>query len=135
MEKLPDNILFVRGDIRDRDSLTALFKEFRFSTVINLAGLKFPEESFEKKDEYFEVNAHAVASLLEISKHLKNMLGRFFVAAGHLLQHALLLLRIGALLFVLCLPVRLPALHISFRLQFFSNALSRMRAHLHIALQ
>ena len=68
MEKLPDDILFVRGDIRDRDSLTALFKEFRFSTVINLAGLKFPEESFEKKDEYFEVNAHAVASLLEISK-------------------------------------------------------------------
>jgi UDP-glucose 4-epimerase len=67
-DRVSEDVLFVQGDIRDESLLLNVFKEFKISTVINLAGLKSPEESFRNSDEYFEVNAHAVKSLLRISK-------------------------------------------------------------------
>lgn len=66
--RLVEEDFFVQGDIRDDLLLKDLFSEYQISTVINLAGLKSPEESFSKSDEYFEVNAGAVRNLLRLSK-------------------------------------------------------------------
>jgi hypothetical protein len=60
-------------------------------------------------------------NLLEPSEHLRNLLHHFFAASGCLHQRPLLLLRLGTLLFVLRLPVRLPALRFSDRLHIYSN--------------
>ena len=74
-------------------------------------------------------------NLLEPSKHLRNLLHHFFAASGRLHQRPLLLLHLGALLSVLRLPVRLPALRFRNGLRIYSNAPSRMCAHLHAVLQ
>jgi UDP-glucose 4-epimerase len=66
--RISEDDIFIEGDIRDQDLLRSIFSEYQISTVINLAGLKSPEESFERRYEYFEVNADAVQNLLKLSK-------------------------------------------------------------------
>lgn len=68
LTRIPEDTLFIKGDIRDSHVLRDIFKEYQISTVINLAGLKSPNESFDRPGEYFEVNAAAVKLLLEQSK-------------------------------------------------------------------
>jgi UDP-glucose 4-epimerase len=65
--RIPSSIPFFQGDIRDIKLLEDIFKEFKISKVINLAGLKSPEASFDNRSEYFEVNSQAVFSLLQVA--------------------------------------------------------------------
>lgn len=69
--RLPSSVPFFQGDIRDTKFLEEIFKEFKISAVINLAGLKSPEASFDNRDEYLDVNSHAVLTLLQISAKFK----------------------------------------------------------------
>ena len=61
---------FFKVDIRDRQGLTALFKEIPFDAVVHFAGLKAVGESVEKPALYHENNVGGSAVLLEVmEKH------------------------------------------------------------------
>jgi UDP-glucose 4-epimerase len=57
-------IPFFKCDIRDIESLSSIFKEFKFDGVIHTAGLKSVSESVSNPEEYFEVNFRATESII-----------------------------------------------------------------------
>ena len=54
-------------DILDRAGCEKIFRNHEISAVINLAGLKSVQESFENPEDYFRVNAIGVETLFELS--------------------------------------------------------------------
>lgn len=50
------SVVFVEGDIRDRDLLDQLFAEYDISAVIHFAGLKAVGESVEQPAKYYDNN-------------------------------------------------------------------------------
>ena len=58
-------ISFVRGDIRDRAALDAIFREHAIDAVIHFAGLKAVGESVEKPLMYYENNVTGTLTLLQ----------------------------------------------------------------------
>ena len=54
----------VRGDVRDRTALDAIFADFRPDAVIHFAGLKAVGESEEKPLDYYAVNVSGTLTLL-----------------------------------------------------------------------
>ncbi len=68
-------ISFHECDIRDTQTLTTLFKQNDFTSVIHFAGLKAVGESVEKPLEYYENNVGGTVSLLQVMKHagVKNL--------------------------------------------------------------
>ncbi|MFN7989489.1 MAG: UDP-glucose 4-epimerase GalE [Thermoanaerobaculia bacterium] len=56
---------FVKGDIRDRATLDALFREHRVDAVIHFAGLKAVGESVEKPLLYWDNNVCGSVTLVE----------------------------------------------------------------------
>ncbi len=55
----------VRGDIRDADTVTALFSETRFSAVVHLAALAGVRPSLERPAAFSDVNVHGTSVVLE----------------------------------------------------------------------
>lgn len=64
-EAIPPEVTFFEGDIRDGDFLRRIFAKHNFSQVIHLAALAVVEESFERSDEYFDVNYYGTLELLD----------------------------------------------------------------------
>jgi len=54
---------FLRGDVRDRDSLRDVFARQRFDAVVHFAGLKAVGESVQKPIEYYDNNVHGALVL------------------------------------------------------------------------
>ena len=54
---------FLKGDVRDRDSLRDAFARQRFDAVIHFAGLKAVGESVEKPIEYYDNNVQGALTL------------------------------------------------------------------------
>jgi UDP-glucose 4-epimerase len=54
---------FLKGDVRDRNSLRDAFARRRFDAVIHFAGLKAVGESVEKPIEYYDNNVHGALAL------------------------------------------------------------------------
>ncbi|MGB5081482.1 MAG: UDP-glucose 4-epimerase GalE [Burkholderiales bacterium] len=54
---------FLKGDVRDRDSLRDAFARHRFDAVIHFAGLKAVGESVEKPIEYYDNNVQGALVL------------------------------------------------------------------------
>ncbi len=54
---------FLKGDVRDRDSLRDAFARHRFDAVIHFAGLKAVGESVEKPIEYYDNNVQGALAL------------------------------------------------------------------------
>jgi UDP-glucose 4-epimerase len=61
-QKAPD---FVKGDIRDAELLSGLFKSQKFDAVIHFAGLKAVGESNEQPINYYENNVVGTVALLK----------------------------------------------------------------------
>ncbi|MBQ7279805.1 MAG: UDP-glucose 4-epimerase GalE [Bacteroidales bacterium] len=61
-------IPFVKGDIRDRDTLNALFSEYTFDACIHFAGLKAVSESVVKPWEYYDNNMSGTLTLLDVMR-------------------------------------------------------------------
>jgi UDP-glucuronate 4-epimerase len=60
----------VRGDIRDADTVTSLFSETRFNSVVHLAALAGVRPSLERPAVYADVNVHGTSVVLEAAvKH------------------------------------------------------------------
>lgn len=54
---------FVKGDVRDPDSMREVFAQNRFDAVVHFAGLKAVGESVEKPIEYFDNNVRGALTL------------------------------------------------------------------------
>lgn len=61
-------IPFVKGDIRDRDTLNDLFSEYTFDACIHFAGLKAVGESVVKPWEYYDNNMSGTLTLLDVMR-------------------------------------------------------------------
>ena len=61
-------IPFLKGDIRDKEGLRKIFRDFEIESVIHFAALKAVGESVEKPLEYYENNVCGTINLLEVMK-------------------------------------------------------------------
>jgi len=69
VEKLSDsNISFHKVDVRDKDALTRVFKQYSIDGVIHLAGLKAVGESVENPIEYYDTNVSGTFVLAEVMR-------------------------------------------------------------------
>lgn len=59
------NLIFIEGDIRNRQDLNRLFTEHTIDAVIHFAGLKAVGESMQQPLEYFDNNINGSIQLLE----------------------------------------------------------------------
>lgn len=60
------NIPFYKIDIRDKKSLTKIFKKYNIDSVIHFAGLKAVGESVSRPIEYYSNNIGSTLALLEV---------------------------------------------------------------------
>lgn len=65
-EHVPDEAVFIEGDIRDVSLLRDIFAQYHIFAVVHLAALLEVQESVEKPLEYMEVNALATLQLLGV---------------------------------------------------------------------
>ncbi|MFX7776450.1 GDP-mannose 4,6-dehydratase, partial [Acinetobacter baumannii] len=59
------SLALVKGDIRNRDQLESVLREFKCDAVIHFAGLKAVGESVEKPLMYYDNNVVGTVRLLE----------------------------------------------------------------------
>lgn len=64
------SIPVVHGDIRDFTQIETSLSDFKTTGIIHTAALKSVSESFQKPNEYMEVNFHATSGILKIAKKL-----------------------------------------------------------------
>lgn len=57
---------FIKGDIRDLDTLRSIFEKFNIEAVIHFAGLKAVGESVDDPVRYYENNVVGAVSLLKV---------------------------------------------------------------------
>ena len=68
LDALRKRFEFVKGDIRDRDLLTQLFKQYQFRSVVNFAAESHVDRSIENAADFVETNVIGVFSLLDSSR-------------------------------------------------------------------
>jgi len=61
-------LVFVKGDVDDKDCLRRIFKKYHIDAVVHFAGLKSVTESFEAPLHYYRNNVTATCVLLECMK-------------------------------------------------------------------
>lgn len=64
-------IPFIKGDIRDANSIRSVFQSYDFQAVIHLAGLKAVGESVEKPLLYYENNVYGSMQLFKVMNEYK----------------------------------------------------------------
>lgn len=67
LEHVKAKIEFVRGDIRDRAKLSALFDRHHFDVVVNFAAESHVDRSIENAGVFVETNVLGVLSLLDVA--------------------------------------------------------------------
>ena len=67
LEEVKDKIQVINGDIRDKDLLKIL-KKNNIEYVFNLAAFPFIPESYDKPEEFFDVDARGVLNIMLASK-------------------------------------------------------------------
>ena len=70
----------IKGDIRDKELLAKLFKEYCIDSVFHFAGLKSISESFIKPLDYYSVNVLGAITLLDEMK--KNNINNFIFSSS-----------------------------------------------------
>ena len=60
---------FVKADVRDREAMDKIFKNWKIDAVIHFAGLKAVGESCVKPLEYYENNMNATFVLLDVMRN------------------------------------------------------------------
>ena len=61
-------IIFVNGDIRNKELLDEVFKKYHIDAVIHFAGLKAVSESVENPLDYYDNNVNGTIVLLDVMK-------------------------------------------------------------------
>ncbi len=80
ISRVLDKIVFVKGDILDKNLLDKVFREYSIESVIHLAALTSVEESYREPTKYFRVNVEGTLYLLEESR--RNNVERFVYASS-----------------------------------------------------
>jgi len=62
---------FVRGDIRDKETLASVFSEFEPEKVVHLAAIAGVRASLKNPGLYSDVNVTGTGNLLELAKHFQ----------------------------------------------------------------
>jgi UDP-glucose 4-epimerase len=62
------DVLFVEGDIRDKEALHRVFEKYDIDSVIHFAGLKAVGESVEQPLKYYDNNVYGTVALCEVMK-------------------------------------------------------------------
>lgn len=57
--------IFIEGDIRDKQAISQVLKQYDIESVIHFAGLKAVGESVEKPLEYYDTNVHGTLVLVD----------------------------------------------------------------------
>ena len=70
-EIIGQKVPFVAGDIRDKEQLAQVFKNYEIDSVIHFAGLKAVGESVAKPLEYYDNNVVGTIRLLEVMKEFE----------------------------------------------------------------
>ena len=65
------NILFYKGDLRQKSFLSDVFNKHNFETVFHFAGLKSLSESYKNPLEYFSANINSTINLLQTMQKYK----------------------------------------------------------------
>ena len=60
------SVIFVEGDIRDKEALQSVFEKYDIDSVIHFAGLKAVGESVEKPLTYYDNNVYGTVALCEV---------------------------------------------------------------------
>ena len=68
-EKCSNKWIFVRGDIADKAAIDALFAEYQFDVVVNLAAQAGVRYSIENPDAYIQSNLIGFYNILEACRH------------------------------------------------------------------
>ena len=74
-----ENFKFLEIDIEDSDRLAALFAEFAFDAVLNLAARAGVRASIQEPEKYFRTNSLGALNLLQLVK--KHDVPRFVMAS------------------------------------------------------
>lgn len=69
LENLGKNYLFVKGGLEDKDTINALFEQFHFDIVINLAAQAGVRYSIDNPDSYISSNIIGFYHILEACRH------------------------------------------------------------------
>ena len=69
IEKCSNKWIFVRGDIADKAAIDALFAEYQFNVVVNLAAQAGVRYSIENPDAYIQSNLIGFYNILEVCRH------------------------------------------------------------------
>ena len=64
-------ISFIKGDIRDKEQLREVFRQYNIESVIHFAGLKAVGESVQKPLEYYDNNVVGTLRLLEVMREFE----------------------------------------------------------------
>lgn len=65
--RLPEDCHYIDSDIRDYSKVETVISEFKFSGIVHLAGLKYPEESMQNPNLYITVNFEATKKLIDLA--------------------------------------------------------------------
>jgi len=68
---IKDDIIFIEGDIRDKNKLTEVFEKYNISSVIHFAGLKSVGESVNEPLKYYDNNVNGSMVLFSVMKKYK----------------------------------------------------------------
>lgn len=71
--QVADIITDLRGDIRDRDALNQVFKEYQPEVVFHLAAQPLVLESYENPYETYEINVMGTLNVLEAIRYAKSV--------------------------------------------------------------
>ena len=63
------DLIFYKGDVRDKDLLNKIFSDNKIDAVIHFAGLKAVGESVEKPIEYYQNNLDSTLVLLDVMRN------------------------------------------------------------------
>lgn len=66
-----DRLLFVRGDIADRDAVRALFSEHRPKAVVNFAAESHVDRSIDGPSDFVRTNVNGTFELLEAARAMR----------------------------------------------------------------
>ncbi len=58
--------VFVKADLMDKESLKAIFKEYKITSVIHFAAFAYVGESVEKPQQYYQNNVVGTINLLDV---------------------------------------------------------------------
>lgn len=74
------NFTFVKGDIRDNDSVTSLFNKWDINSVIHMAAMVGVRYSIQAPDEYIDVNIRGLSNVIQSA--VKNKVKNFIFASS-----------------------------------------------------